>query len=70
VVCPAPDIRSPIGRFYYALPDDAGHKETTCSHRFVAAKASDTLYANIEHGAPIVHDLLFSAATLPLPANR
>jgi hypothetical protein len=29
--------------------------------RFIAAKATDTLYANIEHGAPILHDLLFSA---------
>jgi hypothetical protein len=29
--------------------------------RFVAAKAEDTLYANIEHGAPMLHDLLFSA---------
>ena len=48
---------------YYALPDDAvpTKKNDVLRDRFVAAKASDTLYANIEHGAPMVHDLLFSA---------
>lgn len=48
---------------YYALPDDvpAVKKDQLLRSRFVAAKASDTLYANIEHGAPMVHDLLFSA---------
>ena len=29
--------------------------------RFVVAKVADNLYANIEHGAPMLHDLLFSA---------
>jgi VWFA-related protein len=57
---------------YYAVSDDAAqeaHKDTGLSSRkedelqarFVAAKAEDTLYANIEHGAPMMHDLLFSA---------
>jgi len=37
--------------------------------RFIAAKAEDTLYANIEHGAPMLHDLLFSVhlATVGTP---
>ena len=48
---------------YYALPDTqpAEKKDKLLEARFVAAKESDTLYANIEHGAPMVHDLLFSA---------
>jgi hypothetical protein len=48
---------------YYAVPDDADQtspKPETPQARFVAAKATDTLYANIEHGAPMLHDLLFS----------
>jgi VWFA-related protein len=49
---------------YYALSDDAPAPTKTrdvLHDRFAAAKASDTLYANIEHGAPMLHDLLFSA---------
>jgi VWFA-related protein len=49
---------------YYAVSDDARQetqKDDTVQARFVAAKAEDTLYANIEHGAPMLHDLLFSA---------
>jgi VWFA-related protein len=50
---------------YYADPDNPGkqpvQKNDALQARFVAAKAADTLYANIEHGAPMLHDLLFSA---------
>jgi VWFA-related protein len=50
---------------YYAEPDNPVkqpvHKNDVLQARFVAAKAADTLYANIEHGAPMLHDLLFSA---------
>ncbi len=50
---------------YYAEPDNPKqpptHKNEALQARFVAAKAADTLYANIEHGAPMLHDLLFSA---------
>ena len=49
---------------YYAVSDDARQetqKGDGVQARFVAAKAEDTLYANIEHGAPMLHDLLFSA---------
>ena len=49
---------------YYAVSDDAVqamHKTGSPQARFIAAKAADTLYANIEHGAPMLHDLLFSA---------
>jgi VWFA-related protein len=49
---------------YYAVSDDdvqQEHKKDVLQARFLAAKATDTLYANIEHGAPILHDLLFSA---------
>jgi hypothetical protein len=49
---------------YYAEPDSPvkqpTHKNDMLQARFVAAKAADTLYANIEHGAPMLHDLLFS----------
>jgi VWFA-related protein len=48
---------------YYAVPDDADRtspKSETPQARFVAAKTTDTLYANIEHGAPMLHDLLFT----------
>jgi len=49
---------------YYGVPDDEtqpAHKTDLLQARFVAAKTEDTLYANIEHGAPMLHDLLFSA---------
>jgi VWFA-related protein len=48
---------------YYAVPDDADEttkKPDTLQARFVAAKATDTLFANIEHGTPMLHDLIFS----------
>jgi VWFA-related protein len=51
-------------RLYYALPDNAEpqkHKMDFLQARFIAAKEADTLYANIEHGAPMLHDLLFTA---------
>lgn len=50
---------------YYGVPDDepqpTASKSTYLQSRFVAAKVADNLYANIEHGAPMLHDLLFSA---------
>jgi VWFA-related protein len=50
---------------YYGVPDDEpqppNHKTEVLQGRFVAAKTTDNLYANIEHGAPMLHDLLFSA---------
>jgi VWFA-related protein len=49
---------------YYAVSDDQVqelNKKDVVQSRSMAAKAADTLYANIEHGAPIMHDLLFSA---------
>ena len=49
---------------YYALSDEAMlamHKADSPQARFIAAKAADPLFANIEHGAPLLHDLLFSA---------
>ena len=36
------------------------NKKDVAQTKFMAAKAADTLYANIEHGAPMMHDLLFS----------
>jgi VWFA-related protein len=48
---------------YYGVTDDdvqATNKKDALQSRFVAAKTADTLYANIEHGAPMLHDLLFS----------
>jgi len=49
---------------YYAVSDDAvqdAHKKQVTQQRFLAAKASDTLYATVQHGAPMLHDLLFAA---------
>jgi len=51
-------------QLYYGVSDDetqTEHKPDTPQAHFVAAKTADTLYANIEHGAPMLHDLLFSA---------
>jgi hypothetical protein len=48
---------------YYGVTDDdvqAMNKKDVLQSRFVTAKTTDTLYANIEHGAPMLHDLLFS----------
>ena len=49
---------------YYALSDEDVqdlHKKQVVQQRFLAAKAADTLYATAEHGAPMMHDLLFIA---------
>jgi VWFA-related protein len=49
---------------YYAVSDDEvqdSHKKQVVQQRFLAAKAADTLYASAEHGAPMMHDLLFVA---------
>jgi VWFA-related protein len=58
------DYKLSYRNLYYAMADDAAQtleKGSTVQARFIAAKAEDTLYANIEHGAPMLHDLLFSA---------
>jgi hypothetical protein len=58
------DYKLSYRNLYYAMADDAEQapeKGATAQARFVAAKAEDTLHANIEHGAPMLHDLLFSA---------
>jgi len=58
------DYKLTYRKLYYALSDEDQQKErkqNQAEARFVAAKTADTLYANIEHGAPILHDLLFSA---------
>jgi VWFA-related protein len=49
---------------YYAVSDEGvqqEHKKDELQARFIATKATDTLYANIAHGAPMLHDLLFTA---------
>jgi VWFA-related protein len=49
---------------YFGVSDDdvqTEHKPGTVEARAEAKKAEDTLYANIEHGAPMLHDLVFSA---------
>jgi hypothetical protein len=51
-------------QFYYALPNDAvdsGKTTNALLARNTEAKEHDTLYANIEHGAPTMHGLLFTA---------
>jgi VWFA-related protein len=50
---------------YYGVRDDEGpgpkaHDAEVLQARFVAAKQADNLYANIEHGAPMLHDLIFT----------
>lgn len=58
---------------YYALPGDSAPTQkpkVTVQSRFMAAKAADTLYANIEHGAPMLHDLLFSAQVTAISKPR
>lgn len=50
---------------YYGVPDDAppspkAHTTEVLQTRFTTAKQADNLYANIEHGAPMLHDLIFS----------
>jgi VWFA-related protein len=49
---------------YYGVSDDEvqeSHTKQVTQQRFLAAKQADTLYATVEHGAPMVHDLLFVA---------
>jgi VWFA-related protein len=49
---------------YFGVSDDEAqelHTKQVTQQRFLAAKQADTLYATVEHGAPIVHDLLFVA---------
>lgn len=58
------DYKLTYRKLYYALSDDdvqKQNKQSITQARFIAAKTADTLYASIEHGAPILHDLLFSA---------
>jgi VWFA-related protein len=58
-----PDCTLTYRMIYYAVADDdldKQHKKDEVQKRFLQAKAEDTLYANIEHGAPMLHDLLFS----------
>ena len=55
---------------YYAVSDDEQtvHKGDALQTRFIAAKAEDTLYANIEHGAPML-TICCSASTWACTAN-
>ncbi len=49
---------------YYGVSDDEvqeSHAKQAMQQRFLAAKKTDTLYATVEHGAPLMHDLLFVA---------
>jgi VWFA-related protein len=59
------DYRLTYRRVYYAVSDDGTQdkhkKKDELQDRFLAAKAQDTLWANIAHGAPMLHDLLFTA---------
>ena len=51
-------------RLYYALPEDEetpAAKANTPDTRFLAAKQDDTLVTSVEHGAPMLHDLIFRA---------
>jgi VWFA-related protein len=60
---------------YYAIGDDNGdidkqHKKDPVQARFLKEKAADTLYANMEHGAPMLHDLLFSTHLTAVGGSR
>jgi VWFA-related protein len=49
---------------YYAVSDEevqASHTKDVKQQQFLAAKATDTLFATVEHGAPMVHDVVFVA---------
>jgi len=49
---------------YYALSDEAiqaQHTKQVTQQNFLAAKEADTLFATAEHGAPMMHDVLFVA---------
>jgi VWFA-related protein len=64
VKLPQKEYKLEYRQLYFALSPEAVqalHKEGTPDARYVAAKTEDTLYANIEHGAPMLHDLLFRA---------
>ncbi len=50
---------------YYGVSDDEAlelHTKQVTQQRSLAAKQADTLYATVEHGAPMVHDLLVCRA--------
>jgi VWFA-related protein len=54
---------------YYGVSDDevlAEHKPNTPEARALAKKSEDTLYASMQQGAPMVHDLIFSAHVAPI----
>jgi VWFA-related protein len=58
---------------YYGVSDDdvqSEHKPGSLEARAQAKKAEDTLYANIEHGAPMLHDLVFSAHVATVGSPR
>jgi VWFA-related protein len=59
------DYRLTYRRVYYAVSDegmpDQKKKKDELQTRFLEAKSQDTLWANITHGAPMLHDLLFTA---------
>ena len=49
-------------QLYYAIPEGglgASPKSDNADDQFLADKRSDSLYADIEHGAPMMHDLIF-----------
>jgi VWFA-related protein len=49
-------------KFYFGLPDGsqlATHKPGSPDARFLAAKEQDPFNANVEHGGPMLHDLIF-----------
>jgi VWFA-related protein len=49
---------------YFGVSDDEAQELNTkqvAQQRFLAAKQADTLYATVEHGGPLFHDLLFVA---------
>jgi VWFA-related protein len=51
-------------RFYYLLPAEKlqpAAKAGSYAATHPVTNQADTLYANIEHGAPMLHDLIFSA---------
>ncbi|HEU5351373.1 MAG TPA: VWA domain-containing protein [Terracidiphilus sp.] len=67
------DYRLTYRKLYYAVPEggeEGKPQKVTLQSRFMAAKAADTLFANMEHGAPMLHNLLFSAhvTTVGAPA--
>jgi VWFA-related protein len=61
-----PGYKLSYRRFYYGLPPDRSPKvggvqaQSAPSSESVTVNPTDTLYGSIEHGAPMLHDLLFS----------